>query len=434
MFDAQIFADFLRAAHAELTEPMIQIPRQELQLMRLGMQIYQKILILHQDTVHRTDPGRDRHETCKLVQIQIIFHLFRESLIIRVGYQFEEIDQMRAVLRHHCHLRIIQSCVVIPVVADILHQAAGHRFEHDTFLRAKVIPCERSIQILHDRIKPHISIVMQSGDCQIDLRERIPRRGHSRVTEQPVRQDLIHIAGIGHAAVQIQLGRSAQSPSLDLIVQVYLHGTLQIILGLHISTVALVTDIDFIHRDAVKLHIRRDPVENDTGHTGHAIAGTLYTSQERSSAAGTSSGASVISTGTSAHRGGRDIIETADKIRFLQSAGLIGIPFRKPLIRDVLNFIQSQLLILIRICRKQSPCQHHTDAHIFLIKTTRTARSAAAIAVSAVPVITARTAGRTSARSAKAAADSVRLHRFPFFFCKNKMDFVDLVRIEQLIP
>ena len=352
MIDAQILTDFLRTAHAELTEPVIQIPRQELQLMRLGMQIDQKILILHQDAVHRADPGRDRHETGKLVQIQIILHLFRESLIIRVGYQFEKVYQMRAVLRHHSHLRIIHGGIIIPVVADILHQAAGHRFEHHTFLCAKIISCETAVQILHDRIKSHISIVILSRNRQINLREGIPRRGHSGVAEQSVRQYLIHIAGIRHAAVQIQLGRSAQSPSLDLIVQVYLHGTFQIILGLHISTIALVTDIDFIHRDAVKLHIRRDPVENDTGHTGHAIAGTLYTSQERSaatrSAAGRTSGAATAGT-TSAHRGCRDIIETANEIRFLQCADFIGIPFRKPLIRDFQQFFFRQFTVLVGI-------------------------------------------------------------------------------------
>jgi hypothetical protein len=45
-----------------------------------------------------------------------------------------------------------------------------------------------------------------------------------------MRQHLVHVTGVSHATVQIELGRTAQFSPLHVIVQVDLQGPLKVIL------------------------------------------------------------------------------------------------------------------------------------------------------------------------------------------------------------
>ncbi len=89
---------------------------------------------------------------------------------------------------------------------------------------------EVPIHIFHKAVKPHISSVMEPGYRQINLRKRVTRRGHPGISEQPMRQHLVHVTGVSHATVQIELGRTAQFSPLHVIVQVDLQGPLKVIL------------------------------------------------------------------------------------------------------------------------------------------------------------------------------------------------------------
>src|SRR5581483_10060484 len=67
--DAQVLTLLLRAGHRELAKRMVQVPRHELELVGLRMQIKIKILAHHQNAIQCREPHRDRHEPREFLQV-----------------------------------------------------------------------------------------------------------------------------------------------------------------------------------------------------------------------------------------------------------------------------------------------------------------------------------------------------------------------------
>src|SRR5206468_4575582 len=116
--DAQVFALFLAAHHAELSERVVEVPGHELKLPGLRMEIDIVVLTRAQNAIHRGKPNRDGHEAREFLEVEIIAHLGGEFRIAGRRDQFAEIDYPLLLFGRQVRLGIVGLIVVLPIVTQ----------------------------------------------------------------------------------------------------------------------------------------------------------------------------------------------------------------------------------------------------------------------------------------------------------------------------
>src|SRR5687767_10555953 len=90
--DVQLLSLFLTATHRELSERMVQVPRQELELQSLRMKVHVVVLSHRKNAVEIREPRRDSHEAREFFDIQVFVETCTELIVTCRRDELCEID------------------------------------------------------------------------------------------------------------------------------------------------------------------------------------------------------------------------------------------------------------------------------------------------------------------------------------------------------
>ena len=270
--DVEVLALFLAAHHAELSERVVQVPRDELELLRPGPQIGVIILPRPENAVHGREPDRDRHETREFVEVKIIAEFGGKFRIVRVADQFAELNQALFLFVRQVRFRIIRLLVVAPVVAQIGERIGCHRLEERAFPGGKPLLDEVVVHVLDQRVKAEVFFVKLAGDRDVNPGIGRARRRHAGVAKQPVGQNFVHPTRVRDIVMEIEFGQTGQLLALDVLVQIELQRAFERTARLHECAVALVTHRDVAEAMTFHLQIRVDVFKLDPHRRCQAVA------------------------------------------------------------------------------------------------------------------------------------------------------------------
>jgi hypothetical protein len=143
--DAQVLP-----ATGELPERVIEIPRDELELAGLRVQVDDEVLAHAEDAVRVAQPHGDGHEPGELVEVEVILDAGGKSFVGGMRHELCQRDHACRLLVRHRRFRVVDLLVRRPPVAEILERLVGDRLEQRSLPGAEAVAREGVVDVLDD--------------------------------------------------------------------------------------------------------------------------------------------------------------------------------------------------------------------------------------------------------------------------------------------
>ena len=261
-------------------ERVVEVPRDELELVRFRVQVEVIVLADLENAVQRRKVDGHRHEPRKLVEVNEVADPRGHFRIGGVAHQFRQLHHPTDLPLGNLGLGVVRLLEFRPRLAHVGEQVCRHRLEDRSVASAEAVFGKVLVDVLDDRIEAQVLPVVLGGDGQVDLRVARPRRGNAGVAVEAVRDRLDHAAGVGHVVVQVQLGEAGELLTLDEVVQVQLQRPFQCRARLEKCPVAFVPHSDVVQRGFFEGHRPPHDVEVDADGRREAVALATRAAQE----------------------------------------------------------------------------------------------------------------------------------------------------------